>query len=130
MLEEEYNKWSKLKQKINKKKNIVYFREGQIWYINMWINIWYEEDWKKDNYSRPVLILKKFSKDTFLWISTTSISKKWKFYYNIWNIKWINNFLILSQIRLYSSKRLLSHIWWISIEESKNIKKKISKLIE
>ena len=130
MLEEDYNNWNKLKQNINKKNKIIYFREGQIWYINMWINIWYEEDWKKENYSRPVLILKKFSKDTFLWVSTTSIRKKWKFYYNIWEIKWIENFLILSQIRLYSSKRLLSHIWWISIEESKNIKKKISKLIE
>jgi len=130
MLEEDYNNWNKLKQNINKKNKIIYFREGQIWYINMWINIWYEEDWKKENYSRPVLILKKFSKDTFLWVSTTSISKKWKFYYNIWKIKWIENFLILSQIRLYSSKRLLSHIWWISIEESKIIKKKISKLIE
>jgi len=119
-----------LKQNINKKVKILYFREWQIWYINMWINIWFEEDGKKENFSRPVLILKKFSKDTFLWIPTTSIIKKWKFYYNIGEIKWIQNFLILSQIRLYSSKRLLSHIWWISMEEWKNIKKKINKLIE
>ena len=129
-MQKKFDDWNNLKQKINKKNNIIYFREWQVWYINMWINIWYEEDWKKENSSRPVLILKKFSKDTFLGISTTSIEKKWKFYFNIWEINKINNFLILSQVRLYSSKRLLSHIWWISIEMLKNVKKKISKLIE
>ncbi len=129
-MQKKFDDWNNLKQKINKKNKIVYFREWQVWYINMWINIWYEEDWKKENSSRPVLILKKFSKDTFLGISTTSIEKKWKFYFNIWEINKINNFLILSQVRLYSSKRLLSHIWWISIEMLKNVKKKISKLIE
>ena len=72
----------------------------------------------------------KFNKDIFLWIPTTTIKKEWKFYFNIGNIKWKKNFLILSQIRLYSSKRLLKIIWWINKDILKEIKQKISKLIE
>jgi hypothetical protein len=28
----------------------------------MWINIWTEENWKKDDFRRPVLVLKKILK--------------------------------------------------------------------
>jgi len=124
--------WSNLKQNINStdESKIPYFREWQVWFISMWLNIGYEEDWKNEDYSRPVLILKKFSKDVFLWLPTTSIPKTWKFYYDIWEVNWINNFVILSQIKLYSSKRLLSRIWWKNKEMLIDIKKKISKLIE
>jgi len=129
-MDENFNKWSNLKKEINKKYKIPFFRDWQIWYISMWINIWFEQDWKKENFSRPVLIIKKFNKDLFLWISTTTVKKYWKFYDNLWDINWKINYLILSQVRLYSSKRLLSHIWWISIEKLKNVKEKINKLIE
>jgi len=127
-----FENWNKLKQNIDSKNQntIPFFREWQIWYINMWVNIWYEEDWKNIDYTRPILIIKKFSKDTFLWIPTTTSEKIWKYYYDIWIIWNKNNYLILSQIRLFSSKRLVSHIWWISLINLKDIKQKINKLIE
>ena len=129
-MKESFDKWCNLKKEINRKNKIPFFRDWQIWYISMWINIWFEQDWKKSNFSRPVLILKKFNKNLFLWISTTTVKKSWKFYDNLWDINWKINYLILSQVRLYSSKRLLSHIWWISRENLKSIKEKINKLIE
>jgi mRNA interferase MazF len=122
--------WHNEKIKISKNIEIPFFREWQVWYINMWINIGFEENWKNKDFSRPVLILKKFSKDTFLWIPTTTIKKEWKFYDNIWELNWKQNYLLLSQIRLYSSKRLLSNIWWISKSKLIEIKEKIKKLIE
>jgi len=129
-MKDKFNKWNSLKKEINKNDKIPFFRNWQIWYISMWVNIWFEQDWKNDTFSRPVLILKKFNKDIFLWVPTTTIKKEWKFYFNIGNIKWKKNFLILSQIRLYSSKRLLKIIWWINKDILKEIKQKISKLIE
>ncbi len=122
--------WHKIKSKLIKNNKKLYFREWQIWFISMWLNIWFEENWKNKDFSRPVLILKKFNNDIFLWIPTTSIKKEWKFYDNIWIINNKENFLLLSQIRLYSTKRLLSHIWWISMIKLIEVKEKIKKLIE
>ncbi len=130
--EEMFDLWNNEKKKIHTKSEskIPYFREWQVWFISMWINIWFEQDGKNEDFSRPILILKKFNKDMFLWIPSTTKVKHWFFYYDIWNIKWQNNFLILSQIKLYSSKRLLSHIWWIEECKLKEIKQKINALIE
>jgi len=125
-----FDKWNKIKKEIHKKDEIPFFRNWQIWYISMWVNIWFEQDWKNDTFSRPVLILKKFNKDIFLWIPTTTVEKEWRFYFDIWKIRWEKNFLILSQVRLYSSKRLENIIWWIDKDILKEIKQKISKLIE
>ncbi len=125
-----FDKWNKLKKEINEKEKNIFFREWQVWYISMWKNIWFEQNWKNKDFSRPVLVLKKFNKNIFLWIPTTTVEKSWKFYFDIWKINWINNFLILSQIRLYSSKRLISIIWGIHKDILKEIKQKISRLIE
>ena len=132
-MENKFEKWNNLKQEINStdELEIPYFREWQVWFISMWINIWFEQDSKNNKFSRPVLILKKFNKDIFVWIPTTTKKEKiWKFYFNIWIVNEEENNIILSQIKLYSSKRLLSHIWWISQIMLKEIKQKINELIE
>jgi len=125
----DFNLWNENKKELDKQENIKYFREWQIWYISMWINIWFEQDWKWKKFERPILILKKFNKDIFLGIPTTTIKKNQKFYFNIWKIKWKENYLILSQIRLFSSKRLINIIWWINKILLKQVKQKISKIL-
>ena len=129
-MQEKYSKWNALKQELNKEKEIPYFREWQAWFINMWLNIWFEQNWKKDDFKRPVLIVKKFNKDMFIWIALTKTIKKWKFYYELDIVKEFKSYAILSQIKMYSSNRLISHIWWVDLITLKDIKKKINKIIE
>jgi len=52
----------------------------------MWQNIWFESNWKWDNFKRPVLILKRIW-TMFLIVSMTTkwIWKENKFYYKLWN---------------------------------------------
>lgn len=129
-LEKDMELWHDMKLKLSKNNKVLFFREWQIWFISMWLNVWFEENWKNYNFSRPVLILKKFSKYVFLWIPTTTSKKEWKFYEYLWEINQKQNYLLLSQIRLYSTKRLLSHIWWVSKNKLLEIKQKIKKLID
>ena len=59
MDKEKFNFWNLEKQKIHFWKDIKrYPKEREIWYIKMWINIWVEEN-GKDDFLRPVLVIKK-----------------------------------------------------------------------
>lgn len=125
-----FDNWNNQKKEVQEKNNIPYFYEREIWYISMWLNVWYEQDWRGDNFYRPVIIVKKFSKDIFWWISLSSKEKLWQYYYNFKDSNNKKQFAIISQFKLYSSKRLVSKIWDIAKLDFKNLKEKIKSLID
>jgi len=128
-MEDRFNIWNDIKKEINKKNKIIYFHEREIWFISMWKNIWFEQDGKGEFFWRPVIVLKKFNNHVFYWIPLTSKNKNWKYYYNF-NFKWVENNAIISQIRLYDSKRLLEKKWKVNKLDYKEIKKQIRELFE
>ena len=124
-----YQKWHKLKTLINNQNiDIPYFRIQQIWWCSLGDNIGFEQDGKNSNFERPVLILKKFSKDVLLIVPVTSSDKQGMYYYQF-DYKDKKYSVILSQIKLISSKRLLRKIRRIDDEDYKKIKKKFVKLL-
>lgn len=129
MLEEKYDNWNKLKKKINNTEKDINFHEREIWYISMWENIWFEQNWKWENFLRPVLVYKKFNKQLFYWVPLTSKNKNSKFYYNFEFKKWITSSAILSQMKLFDSKRLFRRYWMISKSFYSELTKKIKKLL-
>lgn len=127
-------KWCKIKEKISEKENDFFFHEKEIRWMNMWKNIGYEQDWKWENFLRPVLIIRKFSKNLFLWIPLTTQVKDWNYFYNFKfknkkNNKILKNSAILVQSKSFSKKRLKDYIWMISDSDFKNIKNELRKLI-
>ena len=121
-MKDKFNKWSELKQKLhfNEKKSF-YVKQREIWYINMWINIWTEENWKKDDFRRPVLVLKKIW-SLYLCIAMTT---KWKdnnyFYYKYKE----NSYIILSQSKSIDRKRFLDKIETMNKDDFEKIIKKL-----
>lgn len=64
------NFWSWLSLKIHlhsSQEQPVYFREREIWWCSVGINIGDEEDGKNNLFERPVLILKKFN-ERIVWV--------------------------------------------------------------
>jgi len=125
-----FDNWNNQKKEVQVKKEIPYFYGREIWYIKMWLNIWFEQDWKGENFYRPLIILKKFNKDLFWWIPLTSINKDWKYYFGFIDSNNKKQIVILSQLKLYSSKRLVSKKWDISKIDFINLKEKIKSLID
>ena len=124
-----YKKWHKLKAVINNKKDKVpYFRIRQIWWCSLGSNIGFEQDGKNNNFERPVLILKKFNKDVLLIVPITSSCKQGIHYYQF-NYKQKKYSIVLSQIKLISSKRLLRKIRRLDNDDFDKIKKKFIKLL-
>ena len=117
-----FNNWNKLKQKIhNTHQKTFYVKQREVWYINMWVNIWAEENWKKDDFRRPVLVLKKIW-SLYLCVAMTTKWKDNNFFYHKYKEK---SYIILSQVKTIDRKRFLDKIDIINKEEFAKITKKL-----
>jgi len=99
----EFDRWNEIKKEIDKKEKLPHFHEREIWFISVGENIGIEQNGKGEKFLRPVLIIKKFNKEQFLGVMLTSKCKDSKFLFKIKENSCVN----LSQIRVFSAKRLL-----------------------
>jgi len=120
--------WTKLKVRIHLTDKNIYFHEREIWWASLGMNIGYEENGKHENFERPVLIIKTFNRH-ICWILPMSTKNKDNPYYFKINYHGSVYSVILSQIKLISSRRLLRKIRKISSEEFRQIKQVIRSYI-
>ena len=123
----DFNKWNEKKKIIDQKiaTDHVFFSEREIWWGSLGLNIGFEQDGKNDDFERPLLIIKKFNRDIILVVPLTSAIKKNKFHHRL---KSSGSFVILSQIRLISTRRLLRRVEKITDPEFREIINKIKSL--
>lgn len=119
--------WTKLKYKLHvaEPKEPVYFYEREIWWCALGANIGFEQDGKNDNFERPVLILRKFNEHMVWALPLTSKDKADSKFYQETEYEGERFFVILSQIRTVSSKRLLRKIRTLPEEEFTQVLEKV-----
>ena len=105
------------------------FHDREIWFIKIGENIGFEQGGKGREFLRPVVVYKKFSKNVFLGIPLTKTEKKGKFYHSF-DFKKESSTAILSQVRLFDSKRLSYAIGRMSKGDFKKLKEKLIELIQ
>lgn len=131
-LDTDFDKWNEVKKDTHKEKGTVGFRNRDIFYIKMGQNVGFEQNGKGDNFVRPVIVLKKFNKFMFFGIPLSTQIKEGEFYY-YFEFKKADgiskNIALLSQMKLYSSNRLLNKIGVINKEDFVNLKEKFIRLI-
>lgn len=114
--------WTKLKIRLHiKPERELFFHEREIWWASLGVNIGYEQDGKNETFERPILIVKKFNKHIFWSLPLTSKEKTGKYYYQI-EYAGEKSMIILSQLRLISSKRLIRKIRKLPADEFKKVK--------
>ena len=99
-----FDKWNSLKQGVQNNYPI-HFNERDIYFLYIGQNIGFEQYGKGEDFLRPVVILKKFSKELFLGIPLSSKSKEGKFFHTI-HFKNRTNTALLLQSRTFDSKRI------------------------
>ena len=132
-MDSQYNNWNEIKITIENENIIVGFKERDIFYMNMGKNIGFEQDGKGENFVRPVVIIKGFNKNMFFGIPLSTNIKEGKFYYKFQFQKkdeLVKNIALLSQMRLFSTKRLLNKIGVISKEDFESLKNEFKSLID
>lgn len=107
-MQKDFDHWNTLKKKLDSSQPHFYFHEREVWWTSLGLNIGDEQDGKNRYFERPVLILKKFNNRVALVLPLTTTNKTNLFVQPIYaSFLKRKSFIILSQIRLISTKRLL-----------------------
>jgi mRNA-degrading endonuclease toxin of MazEF toxin-antitoxin module len=126
VMEKEFDKWNELKKKINANILIIepdrFPKEGEVWMSAIGKNIGYEQNGSGDNFSRPILIIKKFNNHMFWSVSLSTKQKEFDFYYNYTDPNGDKVSAILAQLKLISVKRLNRKLYEMPEEQLKEIK--------
>lgn len=128
-MEKDFNAWHKKKKDIHFNKKAPFFHERDIWWCSLGVNIGQEQNGKNNNFERPVLVLKKFNNDILWTIPMSSANKDDEYYFPIIN-KGRTYSLVISQLRLISSKRLLRKIRTLSHGEFEEVKVKVVDILK
>lgn len=124
-----FQDWHKIKEDIDGFRKSPFFREREIWWCSLGVNVGYEEDGKNEFFARPILILKKFNQEIFWGLPLTSQQKLGRFYYSfVFQNK--ESTVILSQLRILSGKRLIRRMGKINKDDFLIIKSKVFSLIK
>lgn len=105
-----FDSWNLIKKERDALLPPAFFRVREIWFCAVGINIGFEQDGKHQNFERPVLILKKLDQHLFFGVPLTSRQPK---RLNDYGIKFLGrqSTVILPQLRVYDSRRLLRKIY-------------------
>jgi mRNA interferase MazF len=126
---EQFDQWNDVKKETDMDRKIAHGHTREIWFVRAGKNIGFEQDGKGPEYLRPVIIVKKFNNEIFWGVPLTSQEKKGKYYFTIPNVREEKNTAILSQFRLFSSKRLRYKIGTVKEAIFQKLKKAIAILI-
>lgn len=110
----DFDKWYHIIKHIDEKNPVddVLFREREIWWCSMGVNVGSEIDGKNDLFERPVLIIKKINKDLLLIAPLTSKIINDRFRIDLVHSNTKSQILIY-QSRVISSKRLIRRIGYV-----------------
>lgn len=123
-MEKDFDRWNNFKKYIDKDKNLVDFLERDIWWCSVGVNVGREQQSQTENFSRPVVIIKRFTPDIFLAVPLTTQIKKDRFRICI-KIGEIQNDALILHMRSYDRKRLIRKVCMLPDKEFKKITKAI-----
>jgi mRNA interferase MazF len=118
-----FQSWFNLKPKLASKESHLVFKEGEIWWCSLGMNVGEEIYGKGPRFERPILILKKFTRNSFLGLALTSKEKRGSWYSPV-TLGGMKRYGILNQVKTSDKKRLLNKVGTLSANEFVSIKQK------
>lgn len=124
-MEKDFDRWNEIKKKLDLRNisetTLLFPKRRQVWTSILGKNIGRELNGGPGNFSRPVLIIKKFDNEIFLVVPLSSKHKNNDFYYNFDSIHKYKGSVVLSQMRLVSVKRLVRYMYMFPEEHFEEI---------
>lgn len=102
----QFDEWNEVKKNIHAKKQIALFKERDIFWTNMGENVGFEQNGKGSDFTRPVVILKKFTTTMFFGIPLSTQSKSGSFFFEFEFSAGQMSSALLVQAKMFDVKRL------------------------
>lgn len=124
----DFDRWNKQKKEADALHERPMFREREVWWCSLGVNVGDEQDGKGQSFTRPVLVLKKFNRNIFMGVPLSTQLKDNPFYHRIF-FKGIEQSVLLSQLRILDVKRFRDKMGDLPSQEVEKIKEKLRKLV-
>lgn len=121
----DFDKWNERKKNLEQKSFYKFYKEREIWWCALGLNVGFEADGKSEKFLRPILILKGLSRETSLIAPLTTSKRKNVNRIDIGNVTGKEAQVSLSQIRVIDVKRLMKRITILDQEKFESIKKSL-----
>jgi mRNA interferase MazF len=111
-MQKDFDRWNKLKKTLNAldEPDRLYFHEGDVWWARLGANVGFEIDGKHRDFSRPVIVLRKYNQYSFLALPLTTAGRPNRWRIAIGKVAGKQAFAVLSQLRNLDSARLYQKI--------------------
>lgn len=120
--------WIHIKININSKERVSQIKEMEVYWCALGENIGDEENGKGCDFCRPVLVFKKFNNSIFWGIPMSTKNKENPYYVKV-TLKDVRQSVMISQLRIFDTRRLDKKIGYISREDFIAVKNSIINLI-
>lgn len=127
-IEKDFHAWNEKKQKLDKNIRVLQFKESEVWWCHIGINIGEETYGKGENFRRPVIILKKLSGNSCVVMPTTTKQREGSWYFKFTN-KHLDRWAMMNQMRFISANRLSVKESEMHQEDFKKLKKSVADLL-
>ena len=127
----EFHDWHLVKSDLHQKQGAsVFFKEREIWWCCVGCNVGYEINGKNADFSRPVLIIKKFGLDSFLGLPLTGTARDDYFHYPLGaEITGRAGSVVLSQLRHMDAKRLVRKMGVMPQDIFNKVRRKTKRMV-
>lgn len=99
-----------------------FFKEGEIWWCHLGENVGIETNGKGDRFTRPIFVLKKYDRYSFLGLPLTTKKKKGSWYAPI-SFAGVEQIIVLAQGRVFDYRRLKEKMGELDEHEAMFVKK-------
>ena len=113
--------WFKIKVLLWNKQSKVIFKQRDIWWCSLGVNIGEEMFGKGEKFTRPVLIFRKFTSNSFLGLPITKQEKQGSWYVEI-TIHKDKRWIMLNQARVLDKKRLTNRVGVLDDSDFQKVK--------
>lgn len=129
-MQKDFDTWNKEKKIVDTKviNRNLFFYSREIWWCSAGLNVGVEINGKNENFERPMLIIKKFNAE-MVWALPLTTKEKDNPYHHKLEQGTIKSWVILSQIKAISTKRLLRKIGSISEADFVEIQTKLKNFL-
>jgi mRNA interferase MazF len=127
----DFDVWNEFKKGIETGKGTQsrFPKEGEVGMSSLGRNIGFEQNGNGDNFSRPVLVIKKFNNNMFWIVPLSTKQKGMDFYFNYIDPSGKRVSAILAQLKLMSIKRIKRKMYDLDKEKLKEINVKLKSFL-
>lgn len=128
-MEKNFDQWNTEKQKLETKTQKYLFKNGDVWWMSIGINIGSESCGKGKTSRRPVLVLRKLSSNSFIGLPLTTKEKQGSWFCDITIDSQVQH-VLLYQIRMFHTSRFQRRLTTLDDGDFNRVKEKLEALLE